>query len=123
VSGPWVVSDELWERIEPLLPTRERRQRHPGRRSLDDRGVLCGILYVLITGVSWTRLPAELGYGSGMTCWRRLRAWNDAGVWPEVRALLEAELPAADRVDWSRAEAPQATAVRRRARISFHVPR
>lgn len=117
------MSDELWERIEPLLPTRERRQRHPGRRSLDDRGVLCGILYVLITGVSWTRLPAELGYGSGMTCWRRLRAWNDAGVWPEVRALLEAELPAADRVDWSRAEAPQATAVRRRARISFHVPR
>jgi transposase len=126
MSGPWVVSDELWRRIQPLLPARPResRDRQPGRRSLDDRLVLCGILYVLINGVPWTRLPAELGYGSGMTCWRRLRAWQETGAWPKVRAVLTGALPAAERVDWSRAEATvPATVARRRARISFHLPR
>jgi transposase len=82
--------------------------------------VLSGILFVLITGMSWTCLPSELGYGSGMTCWRRLRDWNESGVWPKLRQVLAAELPAADRVDWTRAEAERsASALRRRARISF----
>jgi transposase len=83
--------------------------------------VLSGILFVLITGVSWANLPRELGYGSGMTCWRRLRGWNESDVWSTVRQVLAAELPAADRVDWARAEAePSASAAPRRARISFH---
>jgi transposase len=49
---PWIVPDSLWERIEPLLPKVERRSRYPGRRRLDDRKVLCGILFVLHTGSS-----------------------------------------------------------------------
>src|ERR1035437_10255462 len=76
-----LVSDELWVRIEPLLPRVERRFRYPGRRRLDDRQVLTGILFVLKTGIPWEDLPQEMGCGSGMTCWRRLRDWNDAGVW------------------------------------------
>ncbi|MGW9031772.1 transposase, partial [Streptomyces sp. NPDC055722] len=68
----------MWERIEPLLPKVERRYRYPGRKRLDDRKVLCGILFVLYTGIRWEFLPQELGYGSGSTCWRRLRDWNDA---------------------------------------------
>jgi transposase len=64
------VSDELWERIEPLLPERERRLRYPGRKHLPDRQVLCGILYVLHTDIQWEYLPQEHGFGSGMTCWR-----------------------------------------------------
>jgi transposase len=67
------VSDELWERIKPLLPQRHRRQRWPGRLPLDDRACLNGILFVLSTGIGWDRLPQQLGYGSGVTCWRRLR--------------------------------------------------
>lgn len=70
--APWVVSDALWERVEPLLPRVERRFRYPGRKRLPDREALCGILFVLHTGISWTHLPAELGFGSGVTCWRRL---------------------------------------------------
>src|SRR3954470_13318966 len=64
----WEVSDELWARIKPLLPVVERRSRYPGRRRLDDRACLNGILFVLVTGVRWDRLPPQLGYGSGVTC-------------------------------------------------------
>jgi transposase len=99
------VSDELWVRIEPLLPVRARRARWPGRLPLDDRGCLNGILFVLLTGISWVDLPQQLGYGSGMTCWRRLRDWTQAGVWGQLHALLLAELHAADQIDWSRAAA------------------
>ncbi|WP_435797646.1 IS5 family transposase [Streptomyces klenkii] len=97
-----MVSDELWERVEPLLPRKERRFRYPGRRPLPDREVLCGILYVLHTGIQWEHLPQELGFGSGMTCWRRLRDWNEAGVWQRLHEVLLAELNAAARLDWSR---------------------
>ncbi len=50
---PWGVEDGLWEPIEPLLLAVERRFRHPGRRRLEDRKALCGILFVLYTGISW----------------------------------------------------------------------
>ena len=58
--------------------------------------MLCGILFVLYTGIHWEFLPQELGYGSGMTCWRRLRDWNEAGVWRRLHELLLAELRAAN---------------------------
>ena len=91
-TSPWVVSDELWDLLEPLLPQRERRFRYPGRKPLPDRDVLCGILYVLHTGIQWEYLPRDLGFGSGMTCWRRLRDWTEAGVWPKLHQTLLAEL-------------------------------
>lgn len=96
-TSPWIVSDDLWERIEPLLPRKKRRFRHPGRKSLPDRQVLRGILFVLHTGIQWEYLPKELGFGSGMTCWRRLRDWNEAGVWQQLHEVLLAELNAAAR--------------------------
>src|SRR6266581_1891344 len=98
-----LVDDELWELIQPLLPRRTRRYRHPGRRRLDDRCVLNGILFVLRTGIAWQRLPRELGFGSGMTCWRRLRDWQQAGVWQRLHELLLARLRQAGRLDLSRA--------------------
>jgi transposase len=101
-TSPWIVSDELWDRLEPLLPRRERRFRYPGRKPLPDREALCGILYVLHTGIQWEYLPQELGLGSGMTCWRRLRDWNEAGVWQRLHEVLLAELNAASRLDGSR---------------------
>jgi transposase len=100
---PWIVSHELWARIQPLLLVPPRRADHPGRKRLDDRKVLCGILFVLYTGIRWEFLPQELGFGSGMTCWRRLRDWNDAGVWTRLHENLLAELHAAGVLDWSRA--------------------
>jgi transposase len=64
--------------------------------------VLCGILFVLHTGIQWEHLPQELGFGSGMTCWRRLRDWNEAGVWQQLHEVLLAELNASAKLDWSR---------------------
>jgi transposase len=100
---PWIVPDGLWERIKPLLPVVPRRADHPGRKRLDDRKVLCGILFVLYTGIPWEFLPQELGFGSGMTCWRRLRDWHEAGVWQQLHELLLAELNAVGALDWSKA--------------------
>jgi transposase len=99
----WIVPDGLWQRIEPLLPKPVRNPRHPGRKRIPDRQVLCGILFVLHTGIQWEFLPQELGFGSGMTCWRRLEEWNRAGVWQRLHELLLAELQGAGRLHWSRA--------------------
>src|SRR5436853_538980 len=104
-AKPWEVPDGLWERLEPLLPAKQRRFRYPGRKPLDDRRVLQGILFVLHTGIGWEHLPQELGFGCGMTAWRRLRAWQQAGVWERLHELLLAELQAADQLEWERAVA------------------
>jgi transposase len=102
-AKPWVVEDELWVLVEPLLPVPPRRFRYPGRRRLDDRQVLQGILFVLHTGIGWEHLPQELGFGSGMTAWRRLHEWQRAGVWARLHRLLLERLQAAGEIDWSRA--------------------
>src|SRR5947209_18281812 len=99
-----LVSDALWERIEPLLPSRPpRRLRFPGRKPLDYRKILTGILFVLKTGIAWDDLPADLGCGCGKTCRHYLQVWHQAGVWQRLHALLLAELNGADQMDWSRA--------------------
>jgi transposase len=72
-------------------------------RWIDDRLVLSGILFVLTTGIAWQRLPQELGFGSGMTCWRRLRDWHQAGVFARLHQLLLARLRQNDQLDLSRA--------------------
>jgi transposase len=102
-AKPWEVSDGVWMLIEPLLPKRPRRFRYPGRKPVDDRLVLQGILFVLHTGIGWEHLPQELGFGCGMTAWRRLRDWREAGVWERLHGILLARLHAAGEIDWSRA--------------------
>jgi transposase len=99
-----LLPDGLWKRVEPLLPPlKPRRFRFPGRKPIDNRKALTGILFVLKTGIPWEDLPQELGCGSGMTCWRRLRDWQAAGVWQTLHETLLTELQANDRIDWSRA--------------------
>jgi transposase len=104
-----LVSDELWERIEPLIPKHRSPTKKGGRPPVDDRAALTGILFVLKTGIPWEDLPQEMGCGSGMTCWRRLRDWQAAGVWDRLHELLLAELNAADKIDWSRAAVDSGT--------------
>lgn len=98
-----IVSDELWEIIEPLIPKKKRRLRYPGRKRIPDRAVLTGILFVLKTGIGWEDLPQEMGCGSGMTCWRRLQDWQRAGVWDEIHRMLLNRLRCVDQIDFSRA--------------------
>ncbi len=99
-----LVDDGLWELIEPLLPPpKPRRKRYPGRKPVESRKSLSGILFVLKSGIPWEMLPQEMGCGSGMTCWRRLQEWHGAGVWQKLHELLLAKLREADQIDWSRA--------------------
>jgi transposase len=98
-----LVPDELWEVVEPLIPKVERRYRYPGRKRVPDRQVLTGILFVLKTGIPWEALPQEMGCGSGVTCWRRLREWQEQGVWQGLHEALLAKLNAAGEIDWQRA--------------------
>lgn len=97
-----LVSDELWELVEPLLPPLVRSPKG-GRPPIDNRKALTGILFVLKTGIAWEDLPQEMGCGCGMTCWRRLTAWQAAGVWNQLHLLFLEKLQHADQIDWSRA--------------------
>src|SRR4051794_38212660 len=104
-----LVSDELWEAIQPLLPPpRPRRFRRPGRKPVDDRKALTGILFVLKTGIPWEGLPREMGCGCGTTCWRRLHAWQEAGVRSRLHQALLRRLDGAGLIDRSRAAADSA---------------
>jgi transposase len=97
-----LVSDELWQIIEPLLPPEPEKPKG-GRPRVSNRAALAGILFVLQTGIPWEMLPAEMGCGSGMTCWRRLRDWQEAGVWDRLHLVLLEKLAGAEQLDWSRA--------------------
>ncbi len=99
-----LVDDDLWTRIEPLLPKRPRRNRqYAGRKPIPDRAVLTGILFVLRSGIPWNMLPREMGCGSGSTCWRRLVRWQRAGVWTRLHRVLLAELRRRGELDLARA--------------------
>ncbi len=97
-----LLPDALWARIAPLIPP-EPPKPQGGRPRVSDRAALTGILFVLKTGIPWEYLPAEMRCGSGMTCWRRLRDWYQAGVWRRLHQVLLEELAQADRIDWDRA--------------------
>ena len=97
-----LLSEALWERVEPLIPAEPPKPKG-GRPRVPARKCLTGILFVLRTGIGWEYLPQEMGCGCGMTCWRRLRDWQAAGVWEQIRCSLLDELGLADAIDWSRA--------------------
>jgi len=103
-----LVSDDLWQLVEPLLPPRASPPQG-GNRWLPDRPALCGISFVLQTGMRWDDLPLALGCGSGSTCWRRLRDWQAAGVWQALHRALLDRLGGAARIDWSRASLDSAS--------------
>jgi transposase len=103
-----LVPDELWEMLSPLLPEHEPSPKG-GRPRIDDRKVLTGIVFVLRTGIPWEYLPMEMGCGSGMTCWRRLQEWHEAGVWEALKQTLLENLRSVDQLDWSRAAVDSAT--------------
>jgi transposase len=105
-----LIPDELWDIIEPILPPpKPRRYRYPGRKPMERRAALTGIIFVLKTGIPWEYLPQEMGCGSGMSCWRYLRDWQKAGVWQKIHEVMLAQLNASDKIDWTRAVADSST--------------
>jgi len=103
-----LVGPELWPFLEPLIPKPVRSSRG-GRPRLDDQAVLNGILFVLATGIPWEDLPQSLGFGSAMTGWRRLRDWQQHGVWDRLHHVLLTRLRQSDQIDWSRASLDSAS--------------
>jgi transposase len=87
------MSDELWEFIQPLLPPRARE----GKPRADDRRTTDAILFVLKTGIPWNDLPKE--YGDDVTAWRRLRDWDEKGVWKRIMDALVSRGYSMDVVD------------------------
>jgi len=103
-----LVTYGLWEAIEPLLPPEPPKPRG-GRPRVPDRAALAGIIFVLKSGIPWEMLPKEMGCGSGSTCWRRLRDWQEAGVWRELHRVLLDRLGESDRIEWGRASLDSAS--------------
>jgi transposase len=77
VDDGWRIPDELWTRMEPLLP-KARRSRQGGRPPLNARQVMDGIFYVLRTGCQWKAVPK--GFGSGSSLHRYFQRWAKRGV-------------------------------------------
>ncbi len=97
-----ILDDDLWTLIEPRLPPpKPRRFRYPGRKPITNRQALTGIIFVLRTGIPWELLPREMGCGSGISCWRRLRDWQASGVWLAIHHHLLDELRRSDEIDLS----------------------
>jgi transposase len=90
-----LLSERQWEKIAPLLP----RQRSRGRPWANNRKVLEGILWILRTGARWVDLPEE--YASPSTCWRRLKLWEEQGVWLKIWRSFLTELNERGRIHWS----------------------
>jgi transposase len=97
-----LLPDALWELLEPLLPPPPSRP-NGGWSRISDRACLTGILFVPRSGIPWQMLPQELGCGSGMTCWRRFRDWQEQGIWDLMHFALLSWLAREGDIDWSRA--------------------
>ena len=118
-----LVPDDLWAAIEPLLPP-ARPKPQGGRPPIPDRAALAGIIFVLKSGIPWEMLPREMGCGSGMSCWRRLRDWQAAGVWAALLRVLLERLHGAGQIDWRRAALDSASVpAKRGARLSARTQR
>lgn len=96
-----LLSEVLWEEISQFFPAKPPQPKG-GRPWIPDRNCLAGIIFVLRSGISWQMLPLKLGYGSGVTCWRRLREWQENDIWDKIHRYLLNKLGKKGRIDWSR---------------------
>lgn len=98
-----IVSDELWEQIEPLLPPEREPSPLGGRPRVTNRQAFTGVVFVLKTGIPWQALPTEMDCGSGSTCWRRFSEWTELAVWSKLHRLLLSQLGKAGAINLERA--------------------
>src|SRR5258707_11108525 len=96
------LPNDLWTVVQPLLPRHKARLGRRGRPPVDDRAALTGILFVLHSGIPWRLLPIEMGCGSGVTCWRRLRDWQRRGLWKKLLMLMLQRVGSKKGIDWSK---------------------
>jgi transposase len=100
---PYEIDDVLWAELEPFIPRPPQSVRRGGaKRRISERDVVSGMLFILRTGIAWTRLPAELNYGSGSGIYTYLRRWEGYEGWPRFIEALEEKLPDGKQLDFSR---------------------
>jgi transposase len=98
-----LLPDQLWQRIQPLLPSPPSHARGGAPRTVDDRACMAAIMFMARTSTPWALLPvSEFGCGSVTSCWRRFAEWASAGVFERLQEVLLDELRAAGQLDWSR---------------------
>jgi len=93
------LTNKQWAKLEPLIS--KQKFTKGGRPRADDRKTLNGILWVLKTGAQWNEMPSK--YGVSMTCWRRLKQWEEDGTWERIWRRLLAELDKEEKLDWTMA--------------------
>jgi transposase len=96
-TGP-LLTEAQWKKIAPLLP-KSPKHRHGGRPWIENRRVLEGILWILRSGARWQDLPEKYPHPS--TCWRRLRDWEEQGVWLKIWRAFLSELNERRQLEWS----------------------
>ena len=96
-----LLSEAQWMMLAPLFPEPKRRRDGRGRPWACNRACLEGILWVLRTGARWRDLPEE--YPDGSTCWRRLRMWEEQGVWLRAWRKLLGQLDERKLLGWEEA--------------------
>ena len=89
------MTNEQWQRLEPLLPPQKPRT---GRPNSDHRTIINGIVWILRTGAPWRDLPER--YGSWSTVYSRFQRWRKAGIWDQVLAQLQAMGDEQGELDW-----------------------
>ena len=94
------LTDAQWRKVAPLLPEPKASPRG-GPKPIPNRPVFEGILWILRTGARWQDLPAR--FPSPSTCWRRLRDWEEQGVWLKAWRAFLAQLDGQGQLDWSEA--------------------
>ncbi len=96
-AGP-LLTEAQWKKIAPLLP-KPRKHRKGGRPWIENRRVLEGILWILRSGARWQDMPEKYPHPS--TCWRRLRDWDEQGVWLNIWRAFLSELNERQQLKWS----------------------
>jgi transposase len=90
------LSDEVWQRIEPLLPSSHGVRGRPFR---DHRQVVEGIVFRYRTGVPWRDLPDR--FGPWQTVWKRHHRFATDGTWDRLLAAVQADAHADGEIDWN----------------------
>jgi len=93
----WRCPDALWERVALVLDELDPPAR-TGRKRIDQREALDGMIYQLRTGCQWNALPREFGDDSSVH--RTMQRWIAKGVFPLIWSLLVAECEELGGVDF-----------------------
>jgi transposase len=101
LNGGMNPSTIQWKRVEKYFPSPPGRRDGRGRPWASNRACIEGILWLLRSGARWRDMP--MVYPSGVTCWRRLRRWQEQGVWEKAWRQLLRQLDERGQIDWDEA--------------------